>query len=105
MSCTDGGLHIEISMLKVIGDWLDGSGWIYVMTSATVTTEGCATGLQKCSHTSRGQWAYQVMAITQYVLLHRSYTMMNGVSRWVYSILTLIMVQGLAFGTPLPTIP
>ena len=35
-----GGLHIEMAMLKVIGDWLDGSGWTYVMTSANVTTEG-----------------------------------------------------------------
>ena len=35
-----GGLHIEMAMLKLICDWLDGSGWTYVMTSANVTTEG-----------------------------------------------------------------
>ena len=50
--CTDGGLHIEITMLIVIGDWLDGSGWTYVMTSANVTTEGRTAGPQKASHTS-----------------------------------------------------
>ena len=27
-----GGLHIEMAMLKVIGIWLDGSGWSCVMT-------------------------------------------------------------------------
>ena len=35
-----GGLHIEMAMLKLIGDWLDGSGWTYVMTSANVTSDG-----------------------------------------------------------------
>ena len=67
------GLHIEMAMLKVIGDWLDGSGWTYVMTSANVTTEGRASGLQKGSHTSRGQWAHQVTAAALFILLHRSY--------------------------------
>ena len=68
-----GGLHIEMAMLKLIGDWLDGSGWTYVMTSANVTTEGRAVGLQKGSHTSRGQWAHQVTAAALFILLHRSY--------------------------------
>ncbi|KAK3785630.1 hypothetical protein RRG08_015515 [Elysia crispata] len=27
------GLHIEMAMLKAIGDWLDGSGWTHVMIS------------------------------------------------------------------------
>ena len=54
--CTDGGgggggggLHIEMTMLVVIGDWLDGSGWTYVMTSANITTEGRERSLQKGS--------------------------------------------------------
>ena len=83
-----------MAMLKVIGDWLDGSGWTYVMISANVTTEGRAVGLQECSHTSRGQWAHQVTAAALFIILHRSYadyqlntpddsnyTMMNGASR------------------------
>ena len=68
-----GGLHIEMAMLKLIGDWLDGSRWTYVMTSANVTTEGCAVCLQKGSHTSRGQWAHQVTAAALFIILHRSY--------------------------------
>ena len=48
-----GGLHIEMAMLKVIGIWLDGSGWSYVMTSANVKTEGRTTGFIKCAHISR----------------------------------------------------
>ena len=39
------GLHMEMAMLKVIGSWLDGNGWSYVMNSANVTIEGRAAGL------------------------------------------------------------
>ena len=62
-----GGLHIEMAMLNVLGDFLDGSGWVSVMTSANVTTEG------KGSHTSRSQLAHQVTAAALFVLLCRSY--------------------------------
>ena len=48
-----GGLHIEMAMLKVLGSWLSGSGWSYVMTSADVTTEGRAAGLLKGAHISQ----------------------------------------------------
>ena len=46
-----------MAMLAAIGDWLGGSGWTSVMTTAG---EGRALGLQKSSHTSRAQWAHQV---------------------------------------------
>ena len=39
-----GMLHIEMAMLAAIGDWLGGSGWTSVMTTAG---EGRALGLQK----------------------------------------------------------
>ena len=68
-----GRLHIEMAMLNVLGDFLDGSGWVSVMTSANVTTEGRAFGLQKGSHTSRGQWAHLVTAAALFVLICRSY--------------------------------
>ena len=68
-----GGLHIEMAMLKVIGDWLDGSGWTYVMIAGNVTTEGRASNVQKGSHISRGQWAHQVTSAALYILLHRAY--------------------------------
>ena len=48
-----GGLHIEMAMIKVIGIWLDGNGWSYVMTSANVTAEGRTAGLVKGAHISR----------------------------------------------------
>ena len=48
-----GGVYIEMAMLAAIGDWLGGSGWTSVMTTAGVTTERRALGLQKGSHTSK----------------------------------------------------
>ena len=68
------GLHIEMVMLKLIGDWLDGSGWMYVMTSANVTTDGRTVGLQKGSHTSRGKWAHQVTAAALFMSCSFSFT-------------------------------
>ena len=46
-----GGLHIEIA----------------------ITIKGREVGVQKGSHTCRGQWAHQVTAEALFVLLHRSY--------------------------------
>ena len=68
-----GGLHIEMAMLKVIGIWLDESGWSCVMTSANVTTEERVAGFMKGAHISRGQCAHQVMAAALYILLQKSY--------------------------------
>ena len=34
-----GGLHIEMAVLAVMGDWLEGSGWTSVIAAANVTTD------------------------------------------------------------------
>ena len=62
-----------MAILKAIGDWLDGSGWTYVMIAGNVTTEGRASNAQKGLHISRGQWAHQVTPAAQYILLHRTH--------------------------------
>ncbi len=68
-----GGLHIEMATLSMIGDWLSGSGWSTVMTSANVTTEGRVDGIQRGSQTSRAQWAHQVSAAALYTLRKEAY--------------------------------
>ncbi|XP_063958715.1 uncharacterized protein LOC135154778 [Lytechinus pictus] len=68
-----GGLHIEMALLKVIGDFLEGSGWTSVITNAGVTTEGRAESLQKGSQTSRAQWAHQVTAAALHSLQQSAY--------------------------------
>ena len=69
-----GGFHIEMAMLSVIGEWLDGSGWTYVMTAANFITKVWAIGLQRGVRTSKGQWAHQASAAALFQLLNWSYT-------------------------------
>ena len=49
-----GGLHIEMSFLGVIGEWLDGSGWSTLITKSGIITEGRADSVQKGSLDLRG---------------------------------------------------
>ena len=69
-----GGLHIEMALLNVLGNWLDGSGWVAIMATANVTTEGRADALQSGSHVSKAQWAHQVTAAALFHLQNQAYT-------------------------------
>ena len=64
-----GGLHIEIALLKTIGDWLDGNGWSSVLVAANVMGEGRIDNIIKGSNTSRGQWVHQVSVAALSILL------------------------------------
>ena len=33
-----GDLHIEMAALKMVGDWLKGSGWVQALVQANITT-------------------------------------------------------------------
>ena len=73
-----GGLHIEMAMLKLIGDWLDGSGWTYVMTSANVTSDGVIKLQQQlCSFSFTGH----MLTINSTHQTMSNATMMSGASR------------------------
>lgn len=37
-----GGLHIEMAALKILGDWLAGSGWVEALVQANIATQGVA---------------------------------------------------------------
>ncbi len=68
-----GGLHIELSFLKVLGDWLEGSGWTSILATSNVTTEGRADSILKGSHSSRAQWVHQVSVAALYILQTLAY--------------------------------
>ena len=68
-----GGLHIEMAVLKVLGDLLDGSGWTSALVQADITTPGRADSLLKASHVTRTRRAHQVTASSLYLLLQRAY--------------------------------
>ena len=68
-----GGLHIEMAVLKVIGDWLKMSGWAYLIFAANITSENRAESLLNGSNVSRCHWAHQVTAAVLHILLYKSY--------------------------------
>ena len=68
-----GGLHIEIAALKIIGDWLDSSGWTTAISSAGIATGGVADSLLKVTHVTRTRRAHQVTAAALFILQHNAY--------------------------------
>ena len=70
-----GGLHtcIEMAILKVLGDWLDGSGWIGALVQANIASSGTADSFIKVNHVTKTRHAHQVTAASINILLHRAY--------------------------------
>lgn len=48
-----GGLHIEMASLKMLGHWLNQSGWDGALVQADITTRGRADGILKAAHVTR----------------------------------------------------
>ena len=69
-----GGLHIEMAILKTLGDLLEGSGWTGVLIQANIATPGTADSFLKVSHVTRTRRAHQVTAGSLYLCLERAYT-------------------------------
>ena len=57
-----GGLHIEMNILKLLGDWLRDSGWVTSLIQAEITTSGRAESMLSASHVTRTRYAHQVTA-------------------------------------------
>lgn len=47
------GLNIEMNLLKLLGDWLQDSGWTTARPQAEVTTSGCLDSMLSGSHVMR----------------------------------------------------
>ena len=67
-----------MGVLKVLGEWLNKSGWTYLLAAADVTTEARVENLLQGSHVSRCQWAHQVTAAALYKLMCSSYEEYKG---------------------------
>ena len=68
-----GGLHIEMGALRLIGDWLENSGWTSALVQADITTAGKADAMLKASHITRTRYAHQVTACALYALMRSAY--------------------------------
>ena len=68
-----GGLHVEMTALKAIGKWLEGSGWTSALVQANVASPGTADSFLKATHVSRTRHAHQVTASTLNILMYNAY--------------------------------
>ena len=53
-----GPLHIEMALLKAIGDWLEGKGWLGVFNKAKIRTPGRVDSFLSGSHVKRSRYAH-----------------------------------------------
>ena len=68
-----GGLDIEMATLKMVGNWLNNSGWDSALVQADITTRGRADAILKASHITRSRYAHQVSACALFILQLRAY--------------------------------
>jgi hypothetical protein len=66
-------LHIEMGFLKLIGTWLDGSGWTTALVDANIASSGTAELFIKATSVTRSRRAHQVTASSLYILLKKAY--------------------------------
>jgi len=67
------GLHIEMPAFKIIGNWLDESGWTTVIFNAGIATRGVADSLLKATHVTRTRHAHQITDASLSILQHDAY--------------------------------
>lgn len=68
-----GGLHIEMAVLRMLGHWLTGSGWIQCLVEAGIATSGVAQSFLSASHVKRTRRVHTVTAAALYINLHQMY--------------------------------
>ena len=68
-----GGLHTEMAVLNILGEWFDGSGWTTAPTEASITTSGKAEALISASHVKRSRYAHKVTLAALHELQSKAY--------------------------------
>ena len=67
-----GGLYIEMAAFKVLGKWLETSGWTRALSQAEVASSGTADSFLKASHVTKTRRAHQVTC-SLFILLRAAY--------------------------------
>ena len=68
-----GGLHNEMTAFKILGKWLDGSGWTEILTNAERASQVVVDSFITCSRVTRTRRAHQVTAASLYILQRNAY--------------------------------
>ena len=69
-----GGLHIEMAFLRLLGHWLEDSGWTSALTQSKIASPGTADSFVKAASVTRSRHAHQLTASSLYILLCHAYT-------------------------------
>ena len=62
-----------MAFLKVLGDWLEGSGWTVVLSDTNVASPGTANLLLKATNMTGTRRAHQKTACSLFILLKRAH--------------------------------
>ena len=73
-----GGLHIEMAALKMLEDWLQGSGWVNALVQGQIMTPGTADSFLQVAHVGHTRRAPLVTAAALYILQHWDYDTRNS---------------------------
>ena len=68
-----GRLHIEIAFMSMIGDVLEGSGWVDALIKSGLGSPGVVESFLSSSHVKRTRYAHEVTACTLYSLFRQAY--------------------------------
>ena len=68
-----GGLHVEMAFMSMIGDVLEGSGWIDALINSGHGSPGVVESFLSSSHVKHTRYAHEVTACTLYSLLRQAY--------------------------------
>ncbi|KAK3880703.1 hypothetical protein Pcinc_014858 [Petrolisthes cinctipes] len=63
-----------MGVLKLLGDWLEDSGWKNALIQANIATSGAADSFIRASHVTKTRHAHQVTAATLQTLLKQAYS-------------------------------
>ncbi|MES9881369.1 MAG: hypothetical protein ABW185_10860, partial [Sedimenticola sp.] len=73
-----GGLHLEMALWNMLGDYLKCSGWTMALTDAEIATAGTAEGFLKAAHLTRTRHAHQVSIVALSALQQRAFLLTTG---------------------------
>ncbi len=68
------GLHLEMGMWNMLGDYLAGSGWTTALTDAGIATSGKADSLLSSSHLTRTRHAHQLTCLALHSLQQQAFS-------------------------------
>ena len=66
------GLHIKMTLWKTIGELLEGSGWVPILTEAGCASTATVDSFLKCAHLTKTRHAHQVTAMALALLQRKA---------------------------------